>query len=203
MAAKCRVEPVELTFAQLQEMGSVGFPGLLGIEFEEAGDGFVRARLALEEKHMAPNGYLHAGTVVGFADSACGYGCILNLPDGATGFTTIELEDELPPQRERGDDRLRGADGARRADDAALGRDGVGSRGPGDGALPLHTADPALAPRAVPARHEAAVAEGRPRRGSRAADAAAADRRILDLGAQLADDACAPPPPRAPRPARS
>ena len=83
---------MELTLAQLQELGSSGFPGLLGIEFEQAGDGLVKARLALEEKHMAPNGYLHAGTVVGFADSACGYGCILNLPDGATGFTTIELK---------------------------------------------------------------------------------------------------------------
>src|SRR3954463_9184734 len=73
-------------------MGSSGFPGLLGIDFREAGDGYVRASLELEEKHMAPNGYLHAGTVVGFADSACGYGCILNLPDGARGFTTIELK---------------------------------------------------------------------------------------------------------------
>ncbi|MFL5942938.1 MAG: PaaI family thioesterase [Gaiellaceae bacterium] len=73
-------------------MGSSGFPGLLGIEFREAGDGRVRARLALEERHMAPNGYLHAGTVVGFADSGCGYGCILNLPERATGFTTIELK---------------------------------------------------------------------------------------------------------------
>ena len=83
---------MELTLAQLQEMGSFGFPGLLGIEFDEAGDGAMRARLELAEKHMAPNGYLHAGTVVGFADSACGYGCILNLPEGATGFTSIELK---------------------------------------------------------------------------------------------------------------
>ena len=83
---------MEVTLAQLQELGSIGFPGLLGIEFDEPGDGQMRARLALEEKHMAPNGYLHAGTVVGFADSACGYGCILNLPEGATGFTTIELK---------------------------------------------------------------------------------------------------------------
>jgi uncharacterized protein (TIGR00369 family) len=92
MTAKCRVELVEVTLAQLQQVGSAGFPGLLGIEFVEPGDGVMRARLALEEKHMAPNGYLHAGTVVGFADSACGYGCILNLPEGATGFTTIELK---------------------------------------------------------------------------------------------------------------
>jgi len=83
---------VELTLAQLQEMGSFGFPGLLGIDFHEAGDGYVLARLELEEKHLAPNGYLHAGTVVGLADSASGYGCILNLPDGATGFTTVELK---------------------------------------------------------------------------------------------------------------
>jgi 1,4-dihydroxy-2-naphthoyl-CoA hydrolase len=83
---------VELTLAQLQEMGASGFPGLLGIDFEEAGDGYVRAHLGLEDKHMAPNGYLHAGTVVGFADSTCGYGCILNLPEGAIGFATIELK---------------------------------------------------------------------------------------------------------------
>jgi len=92
MGAKCRVEHVDLTLAQLQEMGSFGFPGLLGIQFEEPGDGQMHARLELAEKHMAPNGYLHAGTVVGFADSACGYGCILNLPEEATGFTTIELK---------------------------------------------------------------------------------------------------------------
>ena len=61
---------MELTLADLKEMGSSGFPGLLGIEFEEAGGGYARARLVLEAKHMAPNGYLHAGTVVGFADSA-------------------------------------------------------------------------------------------------------------------------------------
>ncbi|MGH3008973.1 MAG: PaaI family thioesterase [Gaiellaceae bacterium] len=92
MTAKCRVAPVEVSLEQLQEIGSSGFPGLLGIEFSEPGDGVMRARLPLDAKHMAPNGYLHAGTVVGFADSACGYGCILNLPEGATGFTTIELK---------------------------------------------------------------------------------------------------------------
>jgi uncharacterized protein (TIGR00369 family) len=83
---------VELTFAQLHEMGLSGFPGLLGIEVYEAGDGFVRARLELHEKHQAPNGYLHAGAVVGLADTAAGYGCILGLPHDATGFTTIELK---------------------------------------------------------------------------------------------------------------
>ena len=83
---------MELTLAQLQEMGTSGLPGLIGIDFYEAGEGYVLARLELGEMHMAPNGYLHAGTVVTLADSACGYGSILNLADGATGFTTIELK---------------------------------------------------------------------------------------------------------------
>ena len=38
---------MELTLAQLQELGTSGFPGLLGIEFEETGDRLVRAQLAL------------------------------------------------------------------------------------------------------------------------------------------------------------
>jgi uncharacterized protein (TIGR00369 family) len=83
---------VELTLAQLQEAGATGLPGLLGIEIQEAGDGRAHARLELGEQHQAPNGYLHAGTVVALADSACGYGCILSLPGGARGFTTIELK---------------------------------------------------------------------------------------------------------------
>ena len=43
-------------------------------------------------KNCAPNGYLHAGTLVSVADSMCGYGTIVNLPDEAIGFVTIELK---------------------------------------------------------------------------------------------------------------
>jgi len=41
---------------------------------------------------MAPNGFLHAGSVVTLADTCAGYGCVANLPENATGFTTIELK---------------------------------------------------------------------------------------------------------------
>jgi 1,4-dihydroxy-2-naphthoyl-CoA hydrolase len=92
MRSKCRVERVELTLAQLNEAGSRLFPGLLGIEVDDVADGVVQARLGVREKHLAPNGFLHAGAVVALADTACGYGCILSLPEGATGFTTIELK---------------------------------------------------------------------------------------------------------------
>lgn len=46
----------------------------------------VRAEL------LAPNGYLHAASVIALADSACGFGTMLDLPEDAKGFTTIELK---------------------------------------------------------------------------------------------------------------
>jgi uncharacterized protein (TIGR00369 family) len=48
--------------------------------------------MELDDKHLAPNGFLHAAAVVGLADTACGYGCFLSLPEGGIGFTTIELK---------------------------------------------------------------------------------------------------------------
>src|SRR5208282_2702890 len=44
------------------------------------------------KKHLAPNGYLHAAAVIALADTACGYGCVVSLPEGAANFTTAELK---------------------------------------------------------------------------------------------------------------
>jgi 1,4-dihydroxy-2-naphthoyl-CoA hydrolase len=41
---------------------------------------------------MAPNGYLHAASVIALADTACGFACFAHLPEGAQNFTTIELK---------------------------------------------------------------------------------------------------------------
>jgi 1,4-dihydroxy-2-naphthoyl-CoA hydrolase len=74
------------------ELGRGRLPGLIGIEVAAIEEGRVAMQLPLRAELLAPNGYLHAGTVVALADSACGYGCIASLPEGATGFTTIELK---------------------------------------------------------------------------------------------------------------
>jgi 1,4-dihydroxy-2-naphthoyl-CoA hydrolase len=81
-----------LTFENLNKIGVGKLPGHLGIVITHAGESEVRAELAINETLMAPNGFLHAGTVVTLADTCAGYGCIVNLPPGATGFTTIELK---------------------------------------------------------------------------------------------------------------
>ena len=81
-----------VTLDDLNKIGIGKLPGHLGIVITHAADLEVRGELPVEERHMAPNGFLHAGTVVTLADTCAGYGCILNLPPGATGFTTIELK---------------------------------------------------------------------------------------------------------------
>jgi 1,4-dihydroxy-2-naphthoyl-CoA hydrolase len=67
-------------------------PGLLGIVITHVGVNELRAELPLRKSLMAVNGFLHAGSVVTLADTASGNGCLANLPEGASGFTTIELK---------------------------------------------------------------------------------------------------------------
>ena len=74
------------------ERGKGKLPAYLGIVFTQSEKSALCAELELKDFHMAPNGFLHAGSVVTLADTTCGYGCFANLPDGATGFTTVELK---------------------------------------------------------------------------------------------------------------
>jgi uncharacterized protein (TIGR00369 family) len=67
-------------------------PGLFGLVILRVEPGEVEARMQLTAEFMAPNGYLHAGTVVSMADTCCGYGCVASLPGGKMGFTTSELK---------------------------------------------------------------------------------------------------------------
>lgn len=77
---------------ELNARGAATLPGHLGILITAVQAGEVRAELAVAPHLMAPNGFLHAGSVVTLADTACGYGCIASLPEGAQSFTTIELK---------------------------------------------------------------------------------------------------------------
>ena len=91
------------TAGDFEELGRGLLPGLVGIEFDSVEAGEVRSRLAVERKHMAPNGYLHAAAVVALADTSCGYGSASSLPAGATGFTTIELKSNFMGTATAGD----------------------------------------------------------------------------------------------------
>ncbi len=81
-----------ITLEHLNRRGTGFLPGYMGIVITALTDQELRAELTIQRHHIAPNGVLHAGTVVTLADTACGYGCVAHLPESATGFTTIELK---------------------------------------------------------------------------------------------------------------
>ena len=80
------------THEYFQGFGAGYLPGHLGVEIITVDRQAVESRMAVTRQVMAPNGYLHAASVVALADTSCGYGCIAALPEGASGFTTIELK---------------------------------------------------------------------------------------------------------------
>ncbi len=82
----------DLAAEDFNALGAGRLPGFLGIEIVDVSGGRIVARLEIQPHHNAPNGYLHAATVVALADTSCGYGCLTSLPSDATGFTTVELK---------------------------------------------------------------------------------------------------------------
>src|SRR5213593_4889415 len=62
------------------------FPALLGIEYVDVRPGHVVSCLEVRADLLAPtNGLLHGGALITLADSACGIGAALSLPEGARG----------------------------------------------------------------------------------------------------------------------
>src|SRR5215470_10682056 len=80
------------THVDFKSFGDGHLPGHLGVEIITVSPQAVESRMAVRREVMAPNGYLHAATVVALADTSCGYGTVASLPEGARGFTTIELK---------------------------------------------------------------------------------------------------------------
>lgn len=82
----------EYTIERLHERQKGSLPGLLGVRVTSLEEGTLTAELTVRSELLAPNGFLHAATVIGLADTACGYACLAHLPDNARNFTTIELK---------------------------------------------------------------------------------------------------------------
>ncbi|HVE50825.1 MAG TPA: PaaI family thioesterase [Casimicrobiaceae bacterium] len=82
----------DISLDDLRRRGDGYLPGLIGLRFVELALRRIVAELDIRTELLAPNGYLHAATVIALADTACGYGTVAHMPDGASNFTTIELK---------------------------------------------------------------------------------------------------------------
>jgi uncharacterized protein (TIGR00369 family) len=87
------LERSKLSPEYLNEVGAGFLPDYLGLVMTEIGVGEVKAEIVIADHHLAVlNGFLHAGSIITLADTACAIGCFSNLPEGASGFTTAELK---------------------------------------------------------------------------------------------------------------
>jgi len=77
-------------FAALTNLGANSMPGFLGIEFVDAGDDWLSARMPVNDRTHQPFGRLHGGASVALAETVASVAGAMTL-DPATQ-TTVGLE---------------------------------------------------------------------------------------------------------------
>jgi 1,4-dihydroxy-2-naphthoyl-CoA hydrolase len=78
--------PEELTAV----WSTMPFAQTIGSELLDADAAGVRAQVAWDESRCTAGGTLHGGVLMSLADSAAAVCAFLNLPEGASGTTTVE-----------------------------------------------------------------------------------------------------------------
>ena len=105
------------------DVGAEYLPGLLGIEFTLVSDDEIRARMAVRKALLAWNGFLHGGSVVTLADTACGYGTVNRFARGCYWFHDPGVEKQFSRYCQGRCRRVCGETGAQGSDDASMGCD--------------------------------------------------------------------------------
>ena len=82
----------DITLDKFLRRGVGYLPALIGVRFTGVVESRIDGELDIRGELLAPNGYLHAASIIALADTACGYGCLAHLPTGAENFTTVELK---------------------------------------------------------------------------------------------------------------
>ena len=89
------------THEDFKSFGDGYLPGLVGVEIVTVSREAVESRMAVRREVMAPNGFLHAASVIALADTSCGYGCVASLPEGREGLHHHRAEEQFPRHRAR------------------------------------------------------------------------------------------------------
>lgn len=82
----------EMTVERLNSRTGDTLPAWFSMKVVEVREGSLSMEYRIRPQYLAPNGFLHAASVIALADTAAGYATIAHLPDGATNFSTIELK---------------------------------------------------------------------------------------------------------------
>jgi uncharacterized protein (TIGR00369 family) len=82
----------DVSLERLNERASSRLPAMFGLQVVRLDERALVMQMQIQPQMLAPNGFLHAASVIALADTACGFSTIAHLPDGAENFTTIELK---------------------------------------------------------------------------------------------------------------
>lgn len=82
----------DVTIDLLHQRQERRMPGHFGFRVSALSEGMLAAELQIQPWMIAPNGFLHAASVILLADTSAGYATLAHLPEGAEGFTTVELK---------------------------------------------------------------------------------------------------------------
>jgi uncharacterized protein (TIGR00369 family) len=66
-------------------------PELLGLEITDVESGRVVGKVEVRPDLLGQAGYMVGGAVLSIADTLCAYGVSTAWPEGARGFTTVEV----------------------------------------------------------------------------------------------------------------
>ena len=91
------------SLATLTQRQAGTLPDHFGVRVTDLSEGRLRMSMTLQPWMLAPNGFLHAASVILLADTSAGYATIAHLPDGAKSFTTIELKSNFLGTAQSGD----------------------------------------------------------------------------------------------------
>lgn len=81
-----------MTPEYFNSFGAGRLPEMFGLQTLRVAQGEMAMRMQIQPQFLAPNGFLHAATVIALADSCSGFACFAHLPEGARSFTTLELK---------------------------------------------------------------------------------------------------------------
>jgi uncharacterized protein (TIGR00369 family) len=82
----------DVSLETLNARSSNRLPDWFGLKVVRLDERELAMQLRIQPQMLAPNGFLHAASVIAVADTACGFATIAHLPDGAESFTTVELK---------------------------------------------------------------------------------------------------------------
>jgi 1,4-dihydroxy-2-naphthoyl-CoA hydrolase len=77
--------------AALTQLGAASMPGHIGIEFTEAGDDWLAARMPVDARTHQPFGRLHGGASVALAETVASVGATMTLDPATSVAVGMEI----------------------------------------------------------------------------------------------------------------